>query len=75
MESRIDIYGRTIYKTIENNQEIYTCDGVKIIAHIGHGWDNALRTCKNILPASLANKPSDLSLQISSTEPEVTPTE
>jgi hypothetical protein len=51
MESRTDIYGRTVLLTIVDTQEVYTTDGLSVAGPIGFGWDRALNVINAHAPA------------------------
>ena len=51
MESRTDIYGRTVLLTIVGTQEFYTTDGLSVAGPIGFGWDRALNVINAHAPA------------------------
>lgn len=52
METRTDIYGRTITLTILNDTEVYSTEGVVVSGPVGFGWERALSTLNAHAPAS-----------------------
>jgi hypothetical protein len=50
---KTDRYGRTVTHTTENEQEVYSTDGITVRFPLGAGWDRALRTIEAHIPISV----------------------